>query len=175
MPLVERIGRIFHKEDPEFTAAPQEVQDLIRIGQGKIIWNGITRKLSRKERKIESQLHAIELLGDTGNELALSQLSQWYTPQSQTIRHTECNMNGSDVISDTWSVKHYEYPKMPERLKQVFNFEVDITFSGWGLEHSVPDEEIENRLEEQYSTRPHLIMRAAIAKLQDSVSKPTGK
>lgn len=191
--LRERLGRIFNRE---FYTAPKEVQDLLRMAEGKALWDGVDKRKSRRDRKIESQLHAIELLGNTGSELALKTLTKWYFPETEVKRyqhsfsvneHVVSAWPGANVSSSYHDYsggghrEHITYPNMPNPVRRRLGFTVDLsvfenTYDYDGLlaseEQYFPKEYVERRRTEHYATDPaHQTIRRAIASLQASLPK----
>jgi len=158
------------------------VQDLLRMAKGKTRWEGASKignsylPGGSPNQKMDSQLHAIELLGNTGNELALKTLTKWYTPKikrkfiavTDTLGNTLYDASGDPLPS--YTVEDHDFPNMPGNLGRALSFRATATNERYRTEEEI-NAYIDAVCNEVYSRPAHQAIRRAIANLQASLAE----
>ena len=133
----------------ELYTAPKEVQDLLRMAKGKTRWEGASKignsylPGGSPNQKMDSQRHAIELLGNTGNELALKTPTKWYTPKikrkfiavTDTLGNTLYDASGDPIPS--YTVEDHDFPNMPGNLGRALSFRATATNERYRTEEEI--------------------------------------
>src|SRR5258707_2533815 len=133
----------------EVYTAPKEVQDILRMAKGKTRWEGASKignsylPGGSPNQKMDSQLHAIELLGNTGNELALKTPTKWYTPKikrkfiavTDTLGNALYDASGYPLPS--YTVEDQDFPNMPGNLGRALSFRATATNERYRTEEEI--------------------------------------